>query len=81
MTIYDFYKIDTMEVPCDRRDAYGIERVFVIARNGAEVLLFDDVDDEFAIVVPNSDGILRKWGLCGSLLDALRLLANITAVE
>lgn len=58
--------------PCFRSEQYGIERVFVVARSGARLLIFDDVEDEFAIGVADQDGILRNWGLCGDLIDALR---------
>jgi hypothetical protein len=57
---------------CYRSDTYGREQVFVVARDGARVLLFDDVEDEFAVGVPGEDGVLREWDLYGELVFALR---------
>ena len=76
--IYKRCAIDVVQQPCFRRTEYAVERVFVIARDGRRLLFFDDVEDEFAIGVPDDDGILReeKWGLYGELVHALRGLKN-----
>jgi hypothetical protein len=76
LKIYDAYASGIVEQPCYRSEQYGIERVFVVARHGARVLLFDDVEDEFAVGVPDNDGVLRDWGLYGPLLVAVRGLAE-----
>ena len=60
------------EQPCFRSQQYGTERVFAVARSDARVLIFDDVEDELAIGVPDEDGVLRSWGLYGDLVDTLR---------
>ena len=41
------------------------------------ILIFDDVEDEFAIGAADDDGILRKWCLCGDLVDALRCILRV----
>jgi hypothetical protein len=67
-------EVPTTKVPCFRSEQYGVEHLFAIARFGEELLLFDDVEDEFAFGKPDSDGTLRNWGLCGDLIDALRII-------
>ena len=62
------------EQPCFRSEQYGTERVFVVARSGTRLLIFDDVEDEFAVGVADEDGVLRTWSLCGDLIDAIRAL-------
>ena len=74
--IYEGNAIGVVEQPCYRSEQYGIEHVFVVARAGARLLLFDDVEDEFAIGVPDTDGVLRNWGLYGELVFALRNLSS-----
>ena len=76
LKIYEAYASGIVEQPCYRSGQYGIERVFVVARHGERLLLFDDVEDEFAVGVPDSDGVLRDWGLYGPLLVAVRGLAE-----
>jgi len=73
---YEAHAIGIVEQPCYRSEEYGLERVFVVARRGARVLLFDDVEDEFALGMPDSDGVLRDWSLCGPLRVAIRALAD-----
>ena len=74
LSIYKKHAITIAEQPCLRSERYGTERVFVVARSGSQLLIFDDVEDEFAVGAPSDDGVLREWGLCGDLIDALRLL-------
>ena len=54
-----------------RTQQYGTERVFAVARSGMRLLIFDDVEHEFAIGVPDEDGVLRNWNLYGDLIDTL----------
>jgi hypothetical protein len=68
---YEAHATGVVEVPCYRSDLYGFERVFVVARHGNRVLAFDDVEDEFAVGELDSDGVLRHWGLYGTLKIAL----------
>jgi len=74
LKLYETYATALLEQPCYRSEQYGIERVFVVARAGRRLLLFDDVDDEFAIGIPDSDGVLRNWSLYGTLAVAVRNL-------
>jgi len=74
MNIYKNHAITIAEQLCFRSDQYGTERVFVVARSGSQLLIFDDVEDEFGVGAPGDEGVLREWGLCGYLIDALRLL-------
>lgn len=68
---YEGNAISIVAQPCLRSQLYGIEHVFVVARAGARLLFFDDVEDEFAVGEPDKDGVLRNWGLCGELWSAL----------
>ncbi len=77
LAMYDTYGIGIEERPCYRSEPYGVERVFVVARAGEQLLLLDDVEDEFSIGAPDSDGVLRHWGLCGTLNTAIRLLQSV----
>ena len=74
LNIYKQHAITIAEQSCFRSEQYGMKRVFVVARSGSQLLIFDDVEDEFAVGEPSDDGVLREWGLCGDLVDALRLL-------
>jgi len=71
---YQEYATAIAEQPCFRSEQYGPERVFVVARSGIRLLIFDDVEDEYAIGVADDDGVLRDWGLYGDFVDALRAL-------
>ena len=72
--IYQTCTSEVLDQPCCRDAAYGIEHVFVVARDGARLLLFDDAEDEFGIGVADTDGVLRTWDLYGELMFALRNL-------
>jgi hypothetical protein len=71
---YKEHAVTIVEQACFRSEQYGPERVFVVARSASQLLIFDDVEDEFAVGAAGSDGVLREWGLCGDLVDALGLL-------
>jgi hypothetical protein len=62
-----------IEAPCFRSEQYGVERVFV----RDDLIMFDEVEEEFAVGKSDSDGILRNWGLCGDLIDALRTVQRV----
>jgi|SRR5215472_7750257 len=74
LNIYKEHAVTIAEQPCFRSEQYRTERVFVVARSGSQLLIFDDVEDEFAVGAAGDDGVLREWGLSGDLVDALRLL-------
>jgi len=67
-------EVPVTKVPCFRSEQYGVERVFAIARFEEEILIFDDVEDEFALGKLDPVGTIRDWGLCGDLIDALRII-------
>jgi hypothetical protein len=75
LKIYEACSTGLEEQPCDRDEQYGIESAFVIARVGVRVLMFDDVEDEFAVGIPDEDGVLRNWDLFGPLTVAVRKVA------
>jgi hypothetical protein len=74
LRIYQACASGVVEQPCYRSEHYGIERVFVIARDGDRVLIFDDVEAEFAVGIPDKDGVLRDWELHGPLKVAVKSL-------
>lgn len=81
LKIYETYATAVLEQRCYRDEHYGMEKVFVVARAGTRLLVFDDVEDEFAIGDSDNDGILRKWDLYGPLVVALRNLKGEDPVE
>ena len=58
---------------CERTNG-NTERLFVIARVGERVLVYDDVEEEYAIAHVPEGGLLRNWDLYGSLEAALLAL-------
>ena len=73
---YESHRIDVVKQTCHRSEQYGIEHVFVVARAGVRLLLFDDAEDEFAVGEVDTDGVLRKWDLYSELVFALRNLTG-----
>jgi hypothetical protein len=61
-------------VPCRRPNQAATEMVFAVARSGTKLLVFDDVEDEFAVTefsdVPGY--AVENWELLGDLATALR---------
>lgn len=45
--IYEKYRTSPHEQPYWRSDDYGLERVFVVARNSGRLLFFNDLEEEF----------------------------------
>ena len=61
---------------CERTKG-NAERLFVIARVGERALVYDDVEEEYAIAHVPEGGLLRNWQLYGPLEAALvALFAN-----
>jgi hypothetical protein len=71
---YEKYATTPYEQRCWRSSDYGIERVFVVAKNGNRLLFFDDIEDEFGVGVPDSDAVLRDLGTFGTLVAAVLAL-------
>jgi hypothetical protein len=69
--LYELHKTAIVEQSCFRSEQDGTEHVFVVARSGKQLLFFDDCEDEFAMGVPDNDGVLRAWVLYGDLKDAV----------
>ena len=44
------------------------EAIYAVARAGDEVLIYDDVEDEWGRGVMDADGVLRSWGTYGEPL-------------
>jgi hypothetical protein len=72
------HAVPVFEQPCFRSEDYGIEEVFAVARAGNRVLFFDDVEEDFGVGVPDSDGILRDLGTFGALVAAVLALDDPT---
>jgi hypothetical protein len=71
---YESCKIGPYPLPCLRSGIAGVERVFVVARLGAYCILYDDVEDEFAVAVMPEKAPLTEWRLFGELEYALSAL-------
>jgi hypothetical protein len=74
---YEKYATAPYEQRCLRDANSGIERVFVVAKNGNRLLFFDDVEEEFGVGVPGNDAILRDLGTFGPLVAAVLALDRI----
>ena len=66
-------KVPVTKVPCFRSEQYGDDHLFVVANDGKTAVVFDDVEEEFAICKAHLlDGrVVREWSLAGSLVFAL----------
>jgi hypothetical protein len=74
---YDRYSTAPFEQSFLRDSLSSVERVFVVAKNGNRSLFFDDVEEEFGIGIPDSDGVLRNPGTFGPLVAAVIELDKI----
>ena len=60
------------QVRCFRSEQKTDGHLFVVADDGKTAVVFDDVEQEFAICKSHLlDGVVREWGLAGSLVFAL----------
>src|SRR5688500_3241346 len=60
------------QVPRFRWENKNDGDLFVVANDGKTAIVFDDVEEEFAICKSHLlDGVVREWGLAGSLVFAL----------
>jgi hypothetical protein len=65
-------KVPVRQVPCFRSEPKTDGHLFVVADDGKTAIVFDDVEEEFAICKSDLlDGVVREWGLAGSLVFAL----------
>jgi hypothetical protein len=78
---YEKYAVAPYEQRCLRSADSGIERIFVVARNGSQLLFFDDVEEEFGVGVPDNDAILRGLGTFGPLVAAVLALDRIEPIH
>jgi hypothetical protein len=65
--------IPVRQVPCFRSEQKVDGHLFVVADDGKTAIVFDDVEEEFAICKSHllDGGVVREWGLAGSLVFAL----------
>ena len=70
---FEKIKVPFYQIRCKRCSGSENEKIFVVAKSETKLLIFDDVEDEFAIAdMPvNSNEILIDWVLCGTLEHAL----------
>jgi hypothetical protein len=66
-------KVPVREVRCFRSEQHPDGHLFVVASDGKTAVVFDDVEQEFAICKAQAldDDVVRDWGLAGSLVFAL----------
>lgn len=65
-------KIEPYALQCLRRRGGGVESVYIVASRGSQLLLYDDVEDEYGVALKPEDNLLRDWDLFGDLAFALR---------
>jgi hypothetical protein len=58
-------------VPCERKYNHAREAMYSVAREADDVLIYDDVEEEFGIGHLDADGVLRNWSTVGELGWAL----------
>ena len=70
---FERVKIPAKKVPCHRSLEGKDGWLFVVASDGNTAVVFDDVEQEFAICKARAleDEVVRDWGLAGSLVFAL----------
>src|SRR3954453_17665569 len=70
--VWDRFGIQPTHILCIRRRLDGgvaeLEPIYAIAQAGDEVLIYDDVEDEWGTGVMDPDGVLRSWGTYGEQL-------------
>jgi len=76
MQIYARFAVPPFEQLCSRSVEYGVERVFVVARDENRLLFFDDVEEDFGVGIPDEDGILRDMDTFGPLVAAVLALGK-----
>jgi hypothetical protein len=72
--LYQLYAVPIFQQPCSREQNSRIENVFVVAKNEDRLLYYDDVEEDFGVAKPDTDGVLRNWGNYGPLVRALLVL-------
>ena len=72
--IYQRYVVSPYQQFCLRNMSLGTELVFVVGKVRTYLLFYDDVEEDFGVEIPDSDGVLRNWGTYGSLAQAVLVL-------
>lgn len=67
--VLDRYGVDPALYPCFRFGAY--KATYVVARLGATVVLFDDVEELWGTGEVGADGRIAEWRIYGPLVLAL----------
>jgi hypothetical protein len=58
---YEKYAVAPYELRRLRSADSGIERIFVVERNGSQLLFFDDVEEEFGVGMPTTMQFSETW--------------------
>lgn len=58
-------------IRCRHRGDLPEENIFLVARVGSKVLVFDDVEDQFGVGDLAQSDVLEQWDLLGDLSFAL----------
>jgi|GEM_PF-4105939 len=69
---WDKYKTAPYEIDCLRLAEYGTEKIFVVAAQGQDVIVYDDVEEEFGIGTIDPDGILRHWEIYAGIDSCIK---------
>ena len=72
-------QIPMYRLTCRRSNQYGDEWLIAVARLGNKLIVFDDVEDEFGIVISSGDSheVFHDWRLFGTLENALKEIHQI----
>lgn len=55
-----------------KRGGFTAEKIYAVAESNGNLIVFDDVEDEFGVGAAQENGSLEEWSLFGRLADALR---------
>ena len=69
-------KVVPYKIPCQRIINSPVEFIYVVACYRDNLLIYDDVEEEFGIGVVPKGGVLKEWNLYGSLEVALNALSE-----
>ena len=72
------FRCNPSTIPCVRAGQPDRDSMWVVARAGERVLLYDSVEEEFGTGVIDRDGVIRDWGTSGHKLkwSVARFLAE-----
>lgn len=79
LAAYKKFAIEPYKIPCIRTETAGVEYVYAVAQSRSHIVLFDDVEGDFAVGKLPLEGPIKMWSLYGELEFAIRALDSMSA--